>query len=223
MKYMVLAVLVVVIVLSLQLFAGSTEMAIEKLKVSKIDVTYDEMSLEDVLADIKAKTGVSIIIDPKSASEIDVDDIEISMTLNDIAAYDLLMAVAKHAEMRVVFKYGMAWMVTPEHYYDGRNIIKLYDVRDITMKIKNFPGIKIRLKGNSAGNEVSWEEEDEPIIDGIESDDLEEIIPDFVANGNWDENPGASIQQIGGMLLIRQAPEVHYEIMKLLAEIRRNS
>ncbi|MCD4656552.1 MAG: hypothetical protein K8S87_03300 [Planctomycetes bacterium] len=223
MKYAILAVLVVISVLSVQLFAGSTGIVIEKLQQTKIDVNYDEMSLEDVLADIKTKTGVSVIIDPKSAKEIDIEDIEITMKLTEIAAYDLLKAIARHAEMRIVFKYGMVWMVTPEHYYDGRNIVKIYDVRDITMKIRDFPGVSIRLKGNSTGdNEIDWVEEEEtyePII----IDDLEDLIPDFVAKGNWDENPGASIQQLSGMLIIRQAPEVHYEIMKLLAEIRSNS
>ncbi len=223
MKYAVLAVLGVIVFFSVQLFAGTTEMAIEKLKVTKIDVTYDDISLEDVLADIKEKTGVSITIDPKSAKEIDIDDIVITMTLNDISGYDLLMAIARYAEMRVVFKYGMAWLVTPEHYYDGRNIVKIYDVRDLTMEIKNFPGISIRLKGNSTGENDIWIEEDEAKYERIETDILEEIIPDFVANGKWDENPGASIQQLAGMLIIRQAPEVHYEIMKLLSEIRSNN
>ena len=146
------------------------------------------------------------------------------MKLYGVSGYDLLMAVANYAEMKVVFKYGMGWMVAPEHYYDGRNTIKIYDVRDITMTIKDFPGITVRLKGNASGNEAGLEwEPDEETYDPVETDDLEDIIPEFVANGNWDENPGASIHQIGGMLIIRQAPEVHYEIMQLLAEIRRNS
>ena len=225
MKYAVLLVIGVIVFFSVQVFAGTTELAIEKLRQTKIDVSYDEISLEDVLSDIKSKTGVSIIIDKKSAAEIDIDDIEITMTLSNISGYDLLNVIAKYAEMRVVYKYGMAWMVTPEHYYDGRNMIRLYDVRDLTMKIKDLPGIKVRLKGNDTGEAgLDWTGEDEePNVDPIDIDILEEIIPEFVDEDSWEENPGASIQQLAGMLIIRQAPEVHYEIMKFLSQIRSNN
>ena len=223
MKYSLLLVLAVISFLSIQLFAGSTENAVEKLKAAKLDVNYDHLSLEDVFNDIQERTGVAVTIDRKSAAEVDLDDIEITMKLYDVSAYDLLMTIARQSEMRILFKYGMVWLVTPEHYYDGRNVVKIYDVRDIVMPIRDFPGIKIRLEGNSTGNTVKWEPEDDFKIERIgDVSDLEEIIPEFAAAKSWDENPGASIQQLGGMLIIRQSPEAHVEIMKFLSMIRSN-
>ncbi|MCD4656553.1 MAG: hypothetical protein K8S87_03305 [Planctomycetes bacterium] len=222
MKYLILAVLVVVSVLSIQLFAGSKESAEEKLKAIKLDVDYKDMLLEEVFADISAKTGVSIIVDPKCPEDFNYEFIEISLSMKNVSAYDLLLEIAEQAELRVVFKYGITLIVTPEQYYKGRNVIKIYDTRDINMEIRDFPGFKIRLKGNEPKYDpgLDWQPPP-PIYEPFTPYYLDDYITEFVETDSWDDNYSATVYEFVGMLIVRQVPEVHLEIAKFLRELRQ--
>ena len=112
----------------------------------------------------------------------------------------------------------------PEHYYDGRNITKYYDVRDITVNVTDFTGVTIRLKGSDSGYShpdicVDWDYDE--CWDEIDnSNDLEKLIYEQINPKSWYQNVGSSINKVNGMLIIRQTPEIHHEIRKLLSEIR---
>ncbi|MGE0435203.1 MAG: hypothetical protein AB7K09_00725 [Planctomycetota bacterium] len=197
------------------------EMIKNQLDSKKLDMDFDETSLEDVLEYIKQRSGINIVLDPKVAD--DVAEEPISLTLKNISLGSALRIILDFVEMTYTFRHGVLWITSPEEAWKGRTILHIYDVRDLTMRIKNFPGIRIRLRGDDGGGGGGpvWEDEDEP-VEVPTTDDLEEIIPEVCNRESWDNNPEASIMTVMGMLVIRQTPEVHKEIMQLLSQLRAN-
>ncbi len=226
-KSLLPALVIIVAVLSFVFFsqtakADNNRLVAERLKLTKISQNYEDNTLTEVLADLSQRTGVAIVFDPKAKDSVDPDEIMITMPLMNISAYNILQMIADENDLKLMFRYGIAWLTTPEFYYKGRNVLKIYDVRDITVKIQNFPGFSIRLRGNDTGDNQGPEWVPDEPVEPVTVESLEDIIPEFTGGGDWSVNAGASIQQLAGMLIIRQVPEVHLEIMRLLAQIRAN-
>lgn len=186
-----------------------------------IDMDYDEVAFGSVVEDITRQTGLNIIIDQQVIE--DCEDEEISLSLRGLTVKNALEIVCEFVEMKYTFRYGVIFITSPERAYQGATVLKIYDVRDLTFKIKDFAGTRIRLRGNDTGGGggVIFEDEEEE-FEPVSVDDLEDMIPDAVSPDSWDENPDAMILQVAGMLLVRQTPEVHAEIQRLLSQLREN-
>ena len=208
---------------STEVNADSANNFSEKLHVKIIDAVYNETPLTEVVRDIASKSGARIAIHPKVKQLIDPDEVYITLSARQLSAENTLKAVANQVELKILFEHNVFWLISAEDYYSGRNVVKIYDVKDIACKIKNFQGITIRLRGNAVGIEPVFPGcDDDDDVNSVPTEDLAEYIPDYTAKENWSNNPGASVQQLAGMLIIRQTPEAHYEIKRFLSQIRAN-
>lgn len=190
------------------------------IEVTTIDLDYDEAELADVIADIAARSGITIALDPKLID--DVGEEEITLTLRGLTVRNALEVVLEFVELTFTFRYGMVFITTPETAYAGDTIMRIYDVRDITAKIKNFPGARIRLRSDESGRPGIEIEDEDPIPEPPTADDLEDLIPDAIAPDSWKENPEAMIMIVGGMLVVRQTADVHAQIARFLSQLREN-
>ncbi|MGE0434004.1 MAG: hypothetical protein AB7K09_06925 [Planctomycetota bacterium] len=196
----------------------------EQLKLAmdtkKIDMDFDEVALSDVIEFIRNRASVSIVLDPKVGDE--VADEPITLTLKNITLANAMRIILDFVELTWTYRHGVIWITSAEEAWKGRTVLHIYDVRDLTMKIRNFAGTRIRLRGDESGQAGPIWIEDEPIVEPTDVDTLTDIIPEVVARDSWSDNPEASIITVMGMLVIRQTPEVHQEIAKLLAQLRQN-
>lgn len=90
---------------------------------------------------------------------------------------------------------------------------KVYDVREITMPIRDFPAPEIGL-----GKAKDPQPKDEGKDKGTTIDDLIETIEATVEPDVWGRN-GFSISKFKGTLVISASREVHRKVRALLAQL----
>lgn len=198
------------------------DMLRDKIATARIDVSFDETAFVEAVNFIKNRAGIGIVVDPRVLS--DVEDELITLSLRNASVKSVLDIMLDFLELRYTFRHGVIWITSPEEAFRGITVVRIYDVRDITMRIRDFPGTRIRLRGNDgggAGGGPIFEDEDPP-AEPIEVAELLDLIPQFTGGDSWETNPDATITQIMGLLVVRQSPEVHREVAQLLAQLRAN-
>ncbi|MHC5021656.1 MAG: hypothetical protein ACYTGX_16415, partial [Planctomycetota bacterium] len=102
----------------------------------------------------------------------------------------------------------------------GATFIRIYDVRDITFKLNNFPGPTMELNSGSGmddGGGLSFGDDDEE--DAVPTtDEIVETVKSSV--GDAADAPNTSMTVLGGILVVRQSTEVHRMILDVLAQLR---
>jgi len=96
-------------------------------------------------------------------------------------------------------------------------VLQLYDVTDLCSPVEDEQFAPIRLA--KAGKGDLGTEECEPSAP-YDADGLVELIRTAVAPASWEAWEGASIEVLGGMVLIRTSPRVHAALARFLAKLR---
>jgi type II secretory pathway component GspD/PulD (secretin) len=192
----------------------------DALESQSIEISFSETALEDAIAFFRVNTGVNFIIDP-----VVMDsgfDISFDLTLKPMAvknALDILMNVTEDIDYRV--RDGVVYIVSTEEASGGQ-VLEFYDVRDLTKTISSFPSRDYNLTpSNTFEDFEDIEIEPAPIV--IDPDSLSDLIQTNISPDSWEIDPNNTISFISGALVIRQTPEVHRKIDKLLADLRANS
>lgn len=200
------------------LFAGDDEAAYKKienlLETTKIEtLAYEDADVTEVIKYIAKEARVTIVIDKKALEDVDEDDREITLELADVKADNALNIVVDQIGLVRAFKNGVLYVTTKEKA-DDETVTKTYDIRDITVKIKDFPAPKLRLRedGDEGGIIIEIPKEDDP-----ETDDVIEIIEESV-DADWGDT--ASVSTIKGQLVVRAPRKIHKEVSGLLNQLR---
>lgn len=190
------------------------------LENTRVDLAFNETPLSEVIDHFARQTSLNFVLDREIAD--DYQDEEVTVELSGLNARSALRLVLDYLELAFTVKHGVVWITTVELSYQGTSVMRVYDVRDIIMRIKSFPGEQIDLGGMSGGNGgfAFIDPDDEEGVESIELDDLVDLIPEVCLPESWDENPDANILSINGVLVIYQTPEAHAEIARLLAMLR---
>ena len=124
--------------------------------------------------------------------------------------------------LTMMYKDGVLLVVPKDRIY--REVkTQIYDVRDMLLKIQDFPGPKVELTApgdSSAPLAGATFTLDEP-TSTITEDFLVEVIRQNTGGDSWDENENASITLINGMLIVTQSTKVHREIWRVLQLLRQ--
>ena len=96
-------------------------------------------------------------------------------------------------------------------------MLRLYAVSDITHPLRDFPAPDLLLRPAGAEHEEEPETESKSAFSSAE--DVLTLVKDHCGEGTWEDGE-ASGGTMGETLVIRQYPEVHAEIARLLAALR---
>jgi len=194
---------------------------IERKLERKVSFEFAETPLTEAVTFLQTLTKVNIIIDPTAAEEkgstpitLKVTNMTLRLALDWILKLaDLDYALSDHA----IF-------VSEKENLKGDVTLRIYDVRDLTEKVPDFPGPELMLEvggadsgGGAPGLMLIDAEMDD---DGVTAESLAEMISTRVRPGEWDASLGTSIEERGGKLVVMQRPEVHRLIDRLLESFR---
>ena len=116
------------------------------------------------------------------------------------------------------FKDGVLMVMTLPDIADRTVRMQIYDCRDILHPIQDFPGVEFQLQVDGSGIG--------PVIDPGGGDageiPIAELVRAHTGGKTWDENPKFSINLQNGLLVVKQTPEVHRQVVRLLDMLRRN-
>jgi hypothetical protein len=95
--------------------------------------------------------------------------------------------------------------------------MEIYDCRDILYPIQDFPGVDIQLAQDSIGTVIAGG-------DATTSGEMpiEELVKAHTGGRSWDDNPKCTARLQNGLLVIKNTPEVHKQVVRLLNLLRRN-
>jgi type II secretory pathway component GspD/PulD (secretin) len=201
-----------------------------KLDTSVMNRNFEQTPMLDVIKDLRASTGVQIQL--SGEARLEAEDTFIDLPAQGLSAADTLQLLADTAAMRYIIRAtGVVTLsLEDEEFFDTDNlVIKLHDVRDLTVPVKDFPGVRIRLRDNESEvgggfGGLKFGDDDDDQIEEIELDLLPELIVESVVPEAWEDGGGlGTIFPIGGQLLVRTTPDVHNEIRGFLSELREVS
>jgi hypothetical protein len=187
-----------------------------QLESTTIDtLAYEDADVTEVVKDIAKKARVTIVFDKAALEGVGEEDRKITLELAEIKAMNALNIVVDQIGLFKQYKNGILYITTEEKAAEA-TITKTYDVRDITVKINDFPAPKLRLKGeDSDGTGPDIEIPDEDKI--VETDDIVEMIEDTV-EADWGGTATVTVSQ--GQLIVRATRSVQKDVAELIDQLR---
>ncbi|MHC4781306.1 MAG: hypothetical protein ACYTFG_22245 [Planctomycetota bacterium] len=188
------------------------------LKNKVISVDFKDSAFDDVIKFFRAATGINIVVDESIYEDVPREDFTVTLSVNDLQAGNILDLILRFKKVSRTFRHGVLLITTPEKGA-GKPFMRMYDVRDLSVPLKDFPGVDIQLKSgdDGASTPIFTDEETEP--KHYSPEEIEELIRDQTGEDSWDTD-GCRITLFRGVLVVVQTVKVHKEIAKLLIHLR---
>jgi len=169
----------------------------------KISFDFVETPLQDVIAFISSLVDLTIVLDSKALQD---EPLNVTLRVNDMRLESALNWVLKLVGLRYTLKDEAIFVSKPEHIHDEPEL-RMYDVTDLTIDIKNFQGRQQALASDggysSTGSQqggyggesslaedfFSDEDEDEE-EERLTGESLVEFIKKTIAPGTWADDAG---------------------------------
>lgn len=222
MKRWVCSAAILALMCGAPLFAQDKEDATYRKIEAQLDSTvipnlsFEDADIADVVKQIAKKANITIIIDKKALEGVSASDRKITLELAEIKAGNALNIVIDQVKLKKSYKNGVLYITTEEKAEEAV-VTKTYDVRDITVKITDFPAPKLRLKARDDSSSGPIIEYPDDAKQPPSADDIVEQIEESV-KADWGGK--ASVTIVKGHLLVRATRAVQKEVAKLLNQLR---
>ncbi len=187
------------------------------LATTRVTVDFDETSLRDAAKFLAGVAGVNILVLPSVDDALSEDEQLVTLQAENITVEDALKLITSIKSLSFRIEKGVVQIGTTE---EGRGapVLDIYDVKDLTVPIRPFPGKDINLvpSGGAGGFGFGEEEEQEPqpVFAG---DDLASLIQEMIDLGDEGE---VNFQEGGRLLVVKAPPDAHQRIRELLDGLR---
>jgi len=191
----------------------------------RVSFEFEQAALGDVVDYLQEFSGTNIILDPR----VGADERTITLKVKDMQLSCALKWLARMSQLSYTVRGESVFISTPE-FIDGESVIRVYDVADLTMEVRDF-----------------WRSE--PPDGGLDADNAEgiaftDVLPeeyraqseeagiewaDFIRNSiapaSWSEETGGrslnnTISYRAGQLVVNNTVGVHRQIQKMLDAFR---
>jgi type II secretory pathway component GspD/PulD (secretin) len=188
------------------------------LETTRVNLSFDATHIQTAINFLANMTDLNIVLDPKVRDEKDDSELEVTITVEGIAAKNALDLITELLTLKWKIDSGVVFLTTVEGYR-AKPVLRLYDVRDLVTPIRDFAGEEINLTPSGAGGFEDDMEGEEP-LPPFETDGIVDLIQQNVEPDSWEvEGVGITPTQTG-TLIVRQSPDVHALISQLLSDLR---
>jgi type II secretory pathway component GspD/PulD (secretin) len=198
------------------------EEVVAKLNSVKISLYFADAPLPEVLDFVRSFAGIDFFIDPKVRERLNDEQLKVSMKVNNLPLRAALRIMLSSKNLAAVYRDGVI-VIVPKEEADKDVVLKIYDVRDLLMKVEDHAGpvIELRPPGQAGGalTGVVFNLDPEPKQLTVEF--ITEMIKKNCGGTTWDTNPNASINLNNGLLMVSQTPKVHAEILGMVDKLRQ--
>lgn len=226
----------------------------KKLAAVQRKLEFTGVPFEQVIEFMRDISGVSIHVKWGALEQVGVDkDTPVNIKLTDVpiekALRVILADVGGLTPLAYVIDEGIITISTKDDL-SQQTVVRVYDIRDLIIRIPNFVGPDISLQnaagGNAGGNNASGTGggggaggglfgsvggnnaggtnagEENQISRQELIDDILELIRSTIAPETWIERSGniGSIQELGGTIVVKQTAESHGALVDLLGRLR---
>ena len=183
-----------------------------KLNNIKVTLDFQNAPLDQVVDYLREISGMNIFVDAKVREK----NLTVSLKVTEISLRCIFGLILKPHDCDILFKDGVLQIMTKADVADKTMKMEIYDCRDILYPVAQFPGVDLDL-GGGAGVLVQ-----QPDVDQGGEVPIEEMVRAHTGGRSWEENSKASIKMQNGLLVIKNTPEVHKQVRRLLDLLRAN-
>jgi len=119
--------------------AGDTRNDVERKLETKISLNLRQARLSDAVEILRSATGLNFVV-------LEGGDREISLVVTDLSAKSALRLLLAPRDLTAVHENG-AVVVRNRQTLAAGAVLRIYDVRALLVKIRDFPGVRLDLKG----------------------------------------------------------------------------
>jgi hypothetical protein len=183
-----------------------------KLKNIKVTLDFTNTPLEGVVDYLREISGMNIFIDSKVRDK----QIVVSLKVHEISLKSIFGLMLKPHGCDTLFKDGVLQVMLDTDVADKTMKMEIYDCRDILHPVAQFPGVDLDLS-QGVGVQVL-----QPDVDAGAEMPIEEMVRAHTGGRSWEENPKAVCKLQNGLLVIKNTPEVHKQVRRLMDLLRAN-
>lgn len=191
------------------------------MKVPVLD--FVDSTLEDIVNYIRDYANLNIVIDGSISEVIDLEK-QISFTVTDVVLKTALRLLLSQFELDYTITPEKVVFITTPQNAAGKPVVELHDIRDILVKIQDFPGPSVELSSPGGGGGALTGATftlEEPTEAAVGQEQIEELIRENIAPNTWDEGDYSLEVTPNQQLLVNHTPKVHQEIRSFLTKLRR--
>jgi type II secretory pathway component GspD/PulD (secretin) len=196
---------------------------LNKLNSMRVTVDFKDNTLDEALGFLRDFSGLNIVIDAEVSEKLAPEQMKVTLRVKDLLLKSTLKLMLSARDLTATYKEGVI-LVVPKGKVDKAVSLQIYDVRDLLVKIQDFPGPKVELVSPAAGGggpltgaTFTLEEPKSTITEEF----ITEMVKTNTGDRSWDENPNASLTLANGMLVVSQSRRVHAEIKSFLQLLRQ--
>jgi hypothetical protein len=194
----------------------SLDEALRRLAAVRVSANFKETSLTDAVDWLRRVAGFNVMVSPVLSAK-GLDGMRpLTMTVTDVSMKQLAELVAQLSGTKMKFADGILQFTTPEDAR-GKPVLRIIAIGDLTMPLRNFPGPELDLR--PAHSEFVPEPESDVESAWSDPQKVIELIQKMCSPETWSDKD-VSISADQHKLVVRQYPEVHKEIVRLVAMLR---
>lgn len=197
----------------------------ERLETEVLSMDFTEAPLSEVLDFLRTTTGINIVIDQRVYKDMEEDSLKVNLNVTKLKLGAILNWILSLKGLAYKISNGVLVISTKTRVVE-KPVLRLYNVRDLTGKLQDFPAQDINLAAVSNSTSTSGAsgaqlvEKETDTATTITEEQLTELIKGNISKGTWDKED-RSIDTRHGTLIIRQTETVHSQIESLLNDLRR--
>lgn len=197
---------------------------VNRLENTKISLDFKDTNLEEVIDFLHEVTDINFVLSKEVREKAKGGELKVDVKLADMQLKAALKLMLEMHDLTAVYKNGV--LVIESMDERGKEVeMKMYDVRDLMMKIEDFPAPTIEL-GTSEGDAgtpigITIEPYDSGAHPFESKDELVNIIRNATGGDSTWGKDGVSIAISNGLLVVVQSGEIHKEIQDLIVSLRQ--
>ncbi|MCE9583155.1 MAG: hypothetical protein K8T20_11745 [Planctomycetes bacterium] len=194
---------------------------LNRLENTKISLDFKDTALDEVVDFLHEVTQINFVLSKAVREKTKAGELKVDVKLADMQLKSALKLVLELNDLTLVFKNGVLLIETKEER--GSEIeMKMFDVKDLMMKIEDFAAPTIELKESTDSVGPSIDIGPEPTGHPFESKEkLVEIIRAATGGDSTWGKDGVSIAIENGLLIVAHNPEVQKEVEQLILSLRQ--
>lgn len=182
----------------------------DRIRTFRVDVDFRNARIAEVVEFLAEAARVNVVID-RSARE---SDQRITLRARSVSVRTVLGLALSSTEFGFGVRDGVLLIASKAEF--ARDVrLEIIDVRDLLYPIRDFPGVEVTLADTGTAFRSVGDESESPELP------LVDLVRAHVGGRTWEENPRASIAVVGGLLVVRQTPDVIAQVRRLVAQLRR--
>ena len=183
-----------------------------KLASTKITIDFNEMRLLEFARQIARLSNENVVVRGIDEAEMPL----VTIQLKGVSLESLLGLVLEPHELIYEIEDGI--LIITKRTAE-KVVMEIYDIKELTAPLLDFPGVDIMLASNQIGVNTSTPDP-EPQEGVLTGDVLVELIMAHTAGDTWDSLTGASVSHMRGLLIVRQTKRNQRQIRRFLNRMR---